>query len=1134
MKYTDMHKIETPVVDGARAGFRLQYLEVLNWGTFHQERWALPIGGDNALLTGDIGSGKSTLVDALTCLLVPHNRIVFNKAAGAEGRERSLLSYIRGEYKKEQEETTRVARRVYLRDEDSYSVIIGNFRNEGFMEDVCLVQVFWTGREGKVEKLLMLSTVPLNIREHFSGIADPRELKRRMSRMAEVELFDDNFSRYGERFRRMLGMNSEKAVDLFYQTVSMKSVGSLTQFVREQMLEGTDVRQRIAELVQRFEDLKKAHAAVVHARRQHEILKPLAEASGVYDAARQRISELDALIESIPSWFAGLKVGLLERAISEAREGVLEIEREIQRLDERIRLGEERCRSLDRDIEQNGGKRIENIEGEIRAQEEERIRKKRYGDEYDKLARQVGLNALQDEDGFRQNIGEARERQTALTIRDEAIRLQRDETVGQKRRVLADLSLEEQELQSLRERRTQIPRMLVDFRGRLCEDLRIGEEELPFAGELLRVREDAVEWEGAVERLLHEFGVTMLVPRKHYRSVSRYINGNPLRSNDGKGILLTYLDADLQGHARVIRELEADSVVYKVEVRQDSPFSGWLETHLGRQFGDCLCVELEQLAQVPFGITRQGLVKSNRIRHRKDDRHDLGNRRHYVLGWSNADKVRLLEVRVDALKSESSALQERITILESEEQGNRDLSQVLQQLLSVTDFWDLDWRWHVQRIEALSQESAMLMEGNDVLARLSRLLEQEKLQLANLKSERDGSIGRKGGLETEVKGHLSEQASGRSLHASASNEMRDKWHTRITLELQAMRPLLGKLSEQQEEYRRKCQGARNQQEGQASNQRSIIEKRMHEIRSHSEAEYGELAQHVDAREEYLEKFRKLVKEDLRRHEERFKSELNKHVINSIAVFDNQLEEHEKEIRRKVEAINGHLRDIVYNAAQDTYITIRMDPTPSHEIRLFREQLRNCYRHSFSSGQEMYTEEKYALVKAILDRFQSVEGIDREWTARVTDVRQWFEFNASECYRADDAEKEYYEGSGGKSGGQKEKLAYTILASALAYQFGLSFGESQSRSFRFVAIDEAFGRGSDESTRYGLELFKKLDLQLLIVTPLQKINIIERHVKSVHLVSNREGNRSEVTSLSIESFLERKGGRQSDNPYDAVA
>jgi hypothetical protein len=47
------------------------------------------------------------------------------------------------------------------------------------------------------------------------------------------------------------------------------------------------------------------------------------------------------------------------------------------------------------------------------------------------------------------------------------------------------------------------------------------------------------------------------------------------------------------------------------------------------------------------------------------------------------------------------------------------------------------------------------------------------------------------------------------------------------------------------------------------------------------------------------------------------------------------------------------------------------------------------------------------------------------------------------------------------------------------------GVPRSRSFHFVLIDEAFGRGSDESTRYGPELFRQLNLQLLIVTPCRK-------------------------------------------------
>ena len=97
----------------------------------------------------------------------------------------------------------------------------------------------------------------------------------------------------------------------------------------------------------------------------------------------------------------------------------------------------------------------------------------------------------------------------------------------------------------------------------------------------------------------------------------------------------------------------------------------------------------------------------------------------------------------------------------------------------------------------------------------------------------------------------------------------------------------------------------------------------------------------------------------------------------------------------------------------------------------------------------------------------------------------------------------------------------MLAASLAYQFGLEWGEIRSRSFRFVVIDEAFGRGSDESTRFGLELFKKLNLQLLIVTPLQKIHIIEPYVASVGFVYNPDGRESLLRNLTIEEYRVEK-------------
>lgn len=136
---------------------------------------------------------------------------------------------------------------------------------------------------------------------------------------------------------------------------------------------------------------------------------------------------------------------------------------------------------------------------------------------------------------------------------------------------------------------------------------------------------------------------------------------------------------------------------------------------------------------------------------------------------------------------------------------------------------------------------------------------------------------------------------------------------------------------------------------------------------------------------------------------------------------------------------------------------------------------------------------------------------------MTDVRNWFIFSASERWRADDSEYENYTDSTGKSGGQKEKLAYTILAASLAYQFRLDWGAARSRSFRLVAIDEAFGRGSEESTRFALKLFTRLGLQLLVVTPLQKIHVIEPYVSAVGYVDNVAGDYSRLQCLEVGEY-----------------
>jgi uncharacterized protein YPO0396 len=267
----------------------------------------------------------------------------------------------------------------------------------------------------------------------------------------------------------------------------------------------------------------------------------------------------------------------------------------------------------------------------------------------------------------------------------------------------------------------------------------------------------------------------------------------------------------------------------------------------------------------------------------------------------------------------------------------------------------------------------------------------------------------------------------------------------------------------------------------------------------------------------------LESDDLPGFEARFKELLNENTIREVANFQSQLNRERQTMRERIASINRSLHDIDYNPGR--YIVLELEPTTDPEIREFQQDLRACTEGALTGSEdEQYSEAKFLQVRRVIERFRGREGtaeLDRRWTRKVTDVRTWFTFSASERWREDGREHEHYSDSGGKSGGQKEKLAYTVLAASLAYQFGLEWGAPRSRSFRFVVIDEAFGRGSDESARYGLELFRRLDLQLLIVTPLQKIHIIEPFVAGVGFVHNVEGRQSMLRNLTIEEYRAEK-------------
>lgn len=1118
------------VVD-PRSGYRLDRFELYNWGTFADRVWSLFPRGENLLVTGDIGSGKSTLVDAVTTLLVPPQKVAYNKAAGAEARERSLRSYVLGYYKSERVEAGASARPVALREPGGYSVILGVFKNDSLDSVVTLAQVFWMKEsQSPPARFHLVSERDLEIAKHFAGFgSDISELRRRLKGLPKTEIHD-SFAPYAASFMRRFGLDNIQALDLFHQTVSMKSVGNLTGFVRDHMLEPADSARRIEALIAHFEDLTRAHESVVAARRQRDLLFPIRSDFLLHLRVEEEISRVAELLGALPHYMASLEAKLRQEEVNRLEISLRELGHQLSDLAGRKTAALAERDELRSAIARNGGDRLAWLDAEIRRLESLKLDRQEKARRYDLLTAELGLPPLGSADSFLRTLSGLPSLGEESRISGEGLRERIVEVEVRKQGLSARLQVVMAEVTSLRLRTSSIPAGQMAIRQSLAQALSMEPETLPFVGELIGVREAEREWEGAIERVLHSLALSILVPDRLYSAVSLWVDRNAL-----KGRLVYYRIRSAPEEIPSSSSLSPDSLVRKLEIHPQTPYAGWIAAHLGERFDYACCRELDAFRREPRALTLSGQVKGGPEKHEKDDRYRIDDRTRYVLGWSNKEKIRALEREVEVLEVQIRKDEKEKRELEKQARALSVRIETLARLSEFREFRDLDWRELAVEIDRYGSEKKELEEGSDILRALERQLVGIEREIGKIEESLFRATARQG----REKGRLEEfserlAAIGKELE-SLPRATREILFPRLDRETAAHFPSPPTTLEDLFGKEKAVRDHLSLRIAQEQKKRQELRERLVRLMQEFRREFPKEAQELDANPEagpaYLSLLEKIETDDLPRYESRFKELLNVNTIREVAGFLSHLSRESQLIRERIGAINASLAGIDYNPGR--YIVLEAKPTPDQEVREFQQDLRACTDNTTTgSEEESYSEAKFLEVRRIIERFRGREGLselDRRWTEKVTDVRNWYVFAASERWREDDSEFEHYTDSGGKSGGQKEKLAYTVLAASLAYQFGLEWGAPRARSFRFVVIDEAFGRGSDESARYGLELFRRLSLQLLVVTPLQKIHIIEPYVRSVSFVHNEGGRESRLRNLAIEEYRAEQEARESSTP-----
>jgi len=646
-----------------------------------------------------------------------------------------------------------------------------------------------------------------------------------------------------------------------------------------------------------------------------------------------------------------------------------------------------------------------------------------------------------------------------------------------------------------------IPREFLTIRSRVAQAIGVPPDNMPFAGELMEVSSAYEDWTGAIERLLRSFGLALLVPENLYRPAAEFINSTPL------GLRLTFHRVPTRSSPPP--SLSTDRVPGRLEFRTDHPLHSWVANELVRRFNHRCCASIGELEMADRGLTREGLVREG-TRHVKDDVRSVDDLSSRVLGWSTDRKTTALKQQIVDADRRAETAARAAAEASTAATAARDRATAARELLAVAEFLDIDPHSWSKEILRLRTEQDVLERSSDTLQTLQERLRELDERIRASESELSACNADLGRLDDRLENCRTRTQTRERQLAEASGFDQDGLESAFAEITAGLPPLTLDNADQL------THSAHQSLQGRISNeQRKVNDSSEKMIASMSDFlnQFPEFKQTLQAGRAYAESFtsalRRIEEEDLPRHRERFEHYLNENLVGDLLMLNRRLDEHREMIEARIDETNDALRRIDY--ADDTYVQLRLVSRPSQEASEFRRKLRDCFEHGIAPAPEERLR-IFDRVRLLLEQFQS----DPEGTQRVTDTRSWYVAGVQELRRADDAEVNYYAATTGKSGGQKAKLAFTILASALSAQYGLSKAPSDAPNFRLVVIDEAFSRTDESNSTRAMQLFSQLGFQLLIVGPFDaKAKLAVPFVQTIHLASNPAGNSSRLMALTRE-------------------
>jgi uncharacterized protein YPO0396 len=1079
--------------------FHLSRLQVINWGVFDgYHDIAFSEGG--ALIAGASGSGKSSLLDAISLGFLPFNRRNFNAsgdntAAGSSAGRRTVDKYVRGAWGQRSDGTT--SKVMYLRGEGTaWSAVAVTYTSNTGRSVTGLVLKWLTGESrSDSSSRFVLADANRSIEDicnrWAAGRFDTGVFKDddwRFSTKVESQYLAQLYATIGIRA-------SDAAQQLLGKAKSLKSVGGLEQFVREFMLDEPDSLARLPEALKQIDPLVEARELLAVAQRKRKILGDIEKIQQRYASESSDLGIID-LVDApmVRAYTDHVRLAQCPAQIDSLDATIDQLGYEYEDVTRALNLAKAEADSLNAQISGSSSS-IGPLQSQVAAAESQAEEVSRRRAAYESMVTTQDLDIPDTADEFWNLREELTTSATELLARlDRGREASTDAEYAQK---VARMARDEaaKELARVQHVGSALPESATSMRDFICNALGVDAAELPYVAELMDLRPEQSRWRVAVEKVLRGVGLRLLVPDRQYASVLRFVNETNMRGR----LQLHHVRTSMVGATPT--EAEPNTLAGKLFVVDPGHPCAAEAADVVAAAGEHVCVDSPDVfVRFRRAVTDTGLHKDSERLAVKDDRRAL-KPSEYIFQGDVTTKIDALTVDLGAAEQAYQQARRVADDIAAERQQWRDRAAANKAICEQFPQWNhIDTETADKHADRLREQFEILLADHPDIEALSARAEDCWAEIQTLMTRRGAIQTRRDDLDYRRTQLLElQERLAPAFVSEPLTELLHRYALELPVDLELLSPephrdaLFGAIRRERDQLRESRRRSYDELARILStfdnafpdaipNDSDVFDERVHD--------YVALCRHIDERElpEAYERMMRLVTEQ---------------APDAILTLHRVAEQETRRITEQIARVNTGLGAVEFNSG--TRLTLRATPRQLTAVAELTEIVRAISRRiaEVGLGDKQAILDQYADILRLRNRLASNAPEDKAWTRDALDVRNRFAFDCAEWDARTDELIRTHSNAGDNSGGEQEKLMAFCLAGALSFNLASPEADDNKPVFAQLMLDEAFSKSDPQFAQQALQAFRKFGFQLVIVATVQNATTIQPYIDSVVMVSKRE-------------------------------